>query len=92
LQRVDNIRFLDTENDGLIAYAKRTGSDVVLCVVSLDPGWVQEGVCVVPYELGLPPIFGVTDELTGERFEWRLGRNYVRLEPGAAHILSVNPA
>jgi starch synthase (maltosyl-transferring) len=88
-RRVDNVRFLDTENDALIAYAKRTGDDVVLHVVSLDPTWIQEGVCVVPYELGLPPAFTVTDELTGARFEWRLGRNYVRLEPGDAHVLAV---
>jgi starch synthase (maltosyl-transferring) len=59
--------------------------------VSLDPVNAQEGVVVVPYELGTPPAFTVSDLLTGERFDWRLGRNYVRLDPGerAAHILRV---
>jgi starch synthase (maltosyl-transferring) len=90
LQRFANIRFLETENDALIAYAKRAGEDVVVCVVSLDPAWDQEGVCIVPYELGLPPAFAVHDLLDGgRRFDWRLGRNYVRLAPGAAHVLAV---
>jgi starch synthase (maltosyl-transferring) len=91
LQRLDNVRFLDTENDALIAYAKRDGDNAVITVVSLDPVNAQEGVAVVPYELGTPPAFAVTDLLSGERFDWRLGRNYVRLDPGerAAHILRV---
>ena len=33
LQVVDNIRWLETENDALIAYAK----DDVVCVVNIDP-------------------------------------------------------
>jgi len=43
---------------------------------------------VIPAHLGLPPVFPVQDELTGEQYEWRIGRNYVRLEPGVrqAHI------
>jgi hypothetical protein len=33
-------------------------------------------------------VFLVHDLLTDERFEWRIGRNYVRLEPGVrqAHL------
>jgi starch synthase (maltosyl-transferring) len=91
LQHLDNVRFLETENDALIAYAKREGANAVITVVSLDPVNAQEGVVVVPYELGTPPAFAVSDLLTGERFDWRLGRNYVRLDPGerAAHILRV---
>jgi starch synthase (maltosyl-transferring) len=90
LQHLDNIRFLDTENDALIAYAKRHGDNVIIAVVTLDPVAAQEGVVVVPYELGLPPIFEVTDLLSRERFDWRLGRNYVRLDPyRVAHLLRV---
>ena len=63
----------------------------MICVVLLDPATGQEGVCVVPDDLGLPPSFEVEDLLTGERFTWHLGRNYVRLEPGSlpAHLLAV---
>jgi starch synthase (maltosyl-transferring) len=90
LREFANITFLETENDALIAYAKRTGDDVVLTVVSLDPAADQEGVCIVPSDLGLPPSFPVEDELaSGSRFHWRLGRNYVRLAPGQAHVLGV---
>ena len=31
--------------------------------------------------LGLPPVVEVRDLLGGERFSWRLGRNFVRLDP-----------
>jgi starch synthase (maltosyl-transferring) len=89
LQRLENVRFLDAHNDALIAFAKREGHNVVLCVVNLDPHHVQEGLVVVPYELGLPPAFTVTDLLTVERFDWRLGGNFVRLDPWerAGHLL-----
>ncbi len=85
-----NVLFLSTENDALIAYAKRTGDNTVICVVTLDPVNAQEGVVLVPYELGLPPVFTVTDLLSGESFDWRLGRNFVRLDPyRVAHLLRV---
>jgi starch synthase (maltosyl-transferring) len=90
LQYLANLTFLETENDALIAYAKRHGDDVVICVVTIDPHHAQEGVAIVPYELGLPPSFAVVDLLRGERFDWRVGRNYVRLDPvdRPAHVLS----
>ena len=62
----------------------------MIIVVNLDPYQAQEGVAVVPANLGLPPSFTAHDLLAGddERFQWRIGPNYVRLEPGvrAAHI------
>ena len=67
---------------------KRTGDDLVLCVVNLDPVWAQEGLVTVPAHLGLPPTFEVTDELAGERFTWRIGGNDVRLDPGMSHVLA----
>jgi len=91
LQRLENVRFLESDNEALISYAKREGSNVVLCVVNVDVTWAQEGACHVPYDLGVPPAFVVTDLLTGDRFDWHVGRNYVRLDPGerAAHVLRV---
>ena len=85
LQRLENVRFLETENEQLIAYAK----DDVLVVVNLDPRDAQEGVTVVPAALGLPPAFTVRDLLADEDHAWRIGRNYVRLEPGKSHVLRV---
>jgi starch synthase (maltosyl-transferring) len=91
LHELTNVQFLETENDALIAYAKRSGPNTVITVVNIDPHQTQEGVLIVPYELGLPPTFSVHDLLTDEHFQWRMGRNYVRLEPGVrqAHVARV---
>ncbi|HEY7196440.1 MAG TPA: alpha-1,4-glucan--maltose-1-phosphate maltosyltransferase [Gaiellaceae bacterium] len=85
LQRLENLRWLETENEQLVAYAK----DDVLVVVNLDPRHPQEGVTVIPAALGLPPAFTVRDLLAGENHAWRIGRNYVRLDPGQSHVLHV---
>jgi starch synthase (maltosyl-transferring) len=85
LQRLENLRLLETENEQLIAYAK----DDVLVVVNLDPQRAQEGVTVVPAALGLPPAFTARDLLADEDHAWRIGRNYVRLEPGKCHVLHI---
>ncbi len=91
LQRFSNVRFLDTANDALIGYAKQTGGNTVIAVVNIDPHQTQEGLAIVPASLGLPPAFTVHDMLTDERFQWRIGPNYVRLEPGVrqAHLARV---
>ncbi|HWI70660.1 MAG TPA: alpha-1,4-glucan--maltose-1-phosphate maltosyltransferase [Baekduia sp.] len=91
LQQLSNITFLDTQNDGLIAYIKQTGDDAVLTVVCLDPQWTQEGLVHVPDLLGLPPDFQVQDLLDGSRYDWHVGANFVRLAPGdrQAHLLRV---
>jgi starch synthase (maltosyl-transferring) len=89
LQQLDNIWFLETENDQLMAYSKQSGSDTVICIVNLDPHNAQEGVCVIPAELGVAPVMHVADVITLQDFTWRLGRNYVRLDPGKSHVAVV---
>ncbi|MEO6988168.1 MAG: maltotransferase domain-containing protein [Aquihabitans sp.] len=91
LRHLAGTRILDTESTGLFAFAKQADGDTVLCVVLLDGHTAQEGVCIVPDDLGLPPSFTVHDRLSGETYSWHLGRNYVKLEPGLrpAHILHV---
>jgi starch synthase (maltosyl-transferring) len=91
LQVFSNVHFLETYNEAIIAYAKQSPGDCLLCVVNLDPHHAQEGVALVPAQLGLPPVFTVEDLLTGDHFDWRIGENYVRLDPGAtqAHVLKV---
>jgi starch synthase (maltosyl-transferring) len=91
LRRLTGLHFFDTANDALIAYGKRDGWDVVICVVNLDPYHPQEGLVNVTADLGLPPAFTVRDELDGSHYYWHLGGNYVRLTPGErqAHVLGV---
>ncbi|MFG3208717.1 alpha-1,4-glucan--maltose-1-phosphate maltosyltransferase [Streptomyces tendae] len=91
LHRLRNLRFHDTDNDAIVAYSKREGSDVVLVVANLDPHRTQEATISLDMpQLGLDwhDSVPVHDELTDETYHW--GRtNYVRLEPGRApaHVL-----
>jgi starch synthase (maltosyl-transferring) len=87
---VDNVTFLETENDNLLGYAKREGGNAVVVVANLHPHAGQEGVAVLPAALGFPPAFPVDDALSGERFTWHTGRNYVGLGPGQSHVLRVS--
>jgi starch synthase (maltosyl-transferring) len=91
LQHLANVSFLETENEALIAYAKRTGDNTVVCVVSLDPHHTQEGIVNLPAWLGTPPSFTVRDLLDDQLYDWSIGRNYVRLAPGhrMAHVMRV---
>jgi starch synthase (maltosyl-transferring) len=85
LQRLGNLRWLETENDQLVAYAK----DDVVCVVNIDPFTEREGACVIPVSLGFPPAFDADDLVSGQQFTWRAGRNYVKLAPGKAHVIKI---
>ena len=89
LQRLDDVTFLETENEQLFAYLKRTPDNSVVVIVNLDPVAAQEGVCVLPVSTGLAPAYRVRDLLTDTEWTWRIGRNYVKLEPGKSHVLKV---
>jgi len=91
LQHFSNITFLDTANDALIAYAKQSARSTVLTVVNIDPYQPQAGLATVPASLGLPPSFTAHDILADERYQWRIGPNYVEFEPGVrqAHVIRV---
>ena len=91
LQLLSNIAWLETENDSLIAYAKRSGDNTVIVAVNLDPHHTQEGVVNVPAWLGTAPAFKVRDLLDDQRYDWSIGRNYLRLAPGQrmAHVMRV---
>ncbi|MER0448380.1 alpha-1,4-glucan--maltose-1-phosphate maltosyltransferase [Streptomyces sp. Edi4] len=96
LRQLRSVHFHDTDNDALIAYSKRSGSNTVVVVANLDPHHTQEATVSLDMPaLGLAwdESFPVRDELTGETYHW--GRaNYVRLEPGRApaHILVLRPS
>ena len=91
LQVLSNVHFLETHNDGLIAYAKQVPGNCVIVAANLDPHHAQEGAVLIPAQLGLPPVFAVEDLLTGDHYDWRIGSNYVRLDPhgSQAHVFRV---
>ena len=89
LQQLEGVDFLETENEQLIAYLRRTEDNTLIVCVNLDPRSAQEGVAVVPAAFGLPPAFAASELLSGDEFHWRLGRNFVRLGPGKSHILRI---
>ena len=87
-----NITFLDTENDALIAYAKRTGDDVVITRRQPRPARRPGGRrASCPYELGLPAGLRASPTCsTATRFDWRLGATTCASHPAsAAHVLRV---
>ncbi|MFD7440461.1 maltotransferase domain-containing protein [Streptomyces sp. NPDC059909] len=96
LQQLRNLHFHHVDNEAVIAYSKRSGPDVVLMVVNLDPHHTQEATVSLDMPvLGLDrhETVPVRDELTGDTYHW--GRAaYVRLEPGVtpAHIVVLRPS
>ncbi|MFP3987796.1 alpha-1,4-glucan--maltose-1-phosphate maltosyltransferase [Streptomyces sp. E11-3] len=93
LRQLRDLHFHHADNDAVIAYSKRQGSNTVLVVANLDPHHTQEATVSLDMPtLGLDwhETVPVRDELTGETYHW--GRaSYVRLEPGRApaHICTV---
>ncbi|WP_371776047.1 alpha-1,4-glucan--maltose-1-phosphate maltosyltransferase [Streptomyces sp. NBC_01438] len=96
LQQLRDVHFHSSDNDALIVYSKRSGSNIVLMVVNLDPHHTQEATVSLDMpQLGLDrhESVPVRDELTGTSYHW--GRTfYVRLEPGVtpAHIAVLRPS
>jgi starch synthase (maltosyl-transferring) len=88
-----NLRFHPIANDNLMAYTKATedGTDVILVVINLDPYNVQSGWVELPANEFLSEpnqSYQMHDLLTGARFIWSGGRNYIELDPNysPAHI------
>jgi starch synthase (maltosyl-transferring) len=93
-----NLRFLETDSDQILCYAKATpdGGNVILVAVNLDPAQPHYCTAVVPPEIvgvAAGETYGVTDLMTGSSWTWG-ERNYVRLDPAIepAHILLVTKA
>jgi starch synthase (maltosyl-transferring) len=92
LQQARNLRFVASEGDFLLAYAKSAPGNHLLIVVNLDAWQVQQGMVEVPLEqfgLGEKEAYEVEDLLTGDVFRWQGRRNFVRLAPWekVAHVL-----
>ncbi len=93
LQQDWNLEFYPVDNDEIICYGKwsEDESNTVIVLVNLDPYHKQSGWVTLPAEalgidVGHP--YQMHDLLTGARYLWNGGRNYIELGPdtGQAHI------
>jgi starch synthase (maltosyl-transferring) len=96
LQQDRTFRFHHIGNEQMIAYSKRSGDNVVLTVVNLDPHSTQAGSTWLDLEaLGLREHerFEAHDRLGGARYTWHGADNYVELDPhvSPAHVFVVTP-
>jgi starch synthase (maltosyl-transferring) len=91
LQHLSNVFWLEAQNDQILAYAKQEPGNTLIIAANLDPHNAQEGLVTIPAQLGTAPVFAVEDLLTGDHYDWRIGANYVRLDPygNQTHILRV---
>jgi starch synthase (maltosyl-transferring) len=96
LQTNQNLRFLNSSNDQVIAYIKATPdlNDIILTIVNLDPRYTQSSIVEVPIEdlrIEYNQPYQVHDMLTGNRYMWSGRHNYVELNPNnlPAHIFRV---
>ena len=93
LQYQSNVAWLDAQNDQIFAYAKQEPGNTIITVTNLDPHNQQAGLVTIPAVLGLAPVFVVEDQFTGNHYDWRIGQNFVELNPHIVgkqfHVLKV---
>jgi starch synthase (maltosyl-transferring) len=96
LQSDRGLRFLSTDNDQLICYAKldEARDNAIVTVVNLDPknthaGWVELDLAALGIDAQHP--YQMHDLLTGARYLWEGARNFVQLDPARvpAHVFRV---
>ena len=96
LQTYNNVLFLTADNPNIIAYAKMTEnkSDIILCVVSLDPFRKQHSLVHLPlaeFGIGVDERFQAHDLLSDEHYSWKGPTSYVEFTPDGkvAHIIKL---
>lgn len=94
LHEYDNLRFYWSDSDYILVYGKQTPdqSDNVLVVVNLDPFQAHETMIhflLGDFGLAIDEQFEARELITGERYLWTGGSQFVRLDPTreSAHIL-----
>jgi starch synthase (maltosyl-transferring) len=97
LQTSQNLEFVATDFDGILAYRRAAEDNEILVIVNLDPHAAHETMVDVPIErmgIGEHEPYEVVDLLTGLRYEWKGRKNYVRLDPTerVAHVFRVRRA
>lgn len=99
LQQLRGTMVHHSNHPDVLAYSRFTfdRSDVVLCVVNLDPYHAHEDMITIDLEsLGLPDneAYEAHDEMTGTTYKWQGATNYVHLDPEIqpGHILHLRAA
>ena len=96
LQQTNNIKFLETGNDQLIAFYKwdRNKSDETITVISLDAHHSQTGSVQLPMhdlEIHHGQKIEVKDLITNNSYNWYNEWNYIELHPNLPfHIFKIN--
>jgi starch synthase (maltosyl-transferring) len=92
LQQLRNLHFHHAPHAAVIAYSKRTGDDIVLTVVNVDPlNTAESEIYLDMEELGMDAadVFLAHDELTGQTWRWGQ-RAFVRLTvDDPAHVITI---
>jgi len=97
LRTLTNLSFHESENPAVLFYRKAAptpAEDDLLIAVNLDPHARQVAMVHVPLAalaIGEDQPYTVEDLLTGARYQWVGGRNYVDLDPTerVGHLLRV---
>jgi len=97
LQQTNNLRFLEIENEYLLAYMKWNNdhSNTVVVIVNLDPFHKHGGYLSLPLEeigVELNQSYLIRDLLSEEKYLWQSSRNYVELDPYVipAHVFRIH--
>jgi len=96
LQSDAGLVFIGIDNEQLLAYAKvnEDRSNIVVCVVNLDPhhvqsGWLDLDLAALTLEPG--QAYQMHDLLSGANYLWQGPRNFVSLDPQRcpAHVMQL---
>lgn len=95
LQQTNQIQFLETANDALLAYHKWSldHKEHIIVVVSLDPYYQQSGNLQLPEHIAgraSGQSIRVTDLLTKNSYHWQGNQSYIELHPALPiHLFNV---
>ena len=94
LQQNATLQFHETDSEQILCYSKTSAENAIIVIVNLDPhnqhsGWIDLDLDALRIETGRP--FQVHDLLSGARFTWHSGRNFIQLNPHVvpAHIFRI---
>jgi starch synthase (maltosyl-transferring) len=98
LQYTNNIEFLNTSNDAVMAFIKRDelSQRHIIVVINLDAVNTQTAWINIPQQELTQlygPVLHITDHLNNEHYEWDKDWNYIELNPDikCAHLFSFLP-